>query len=432
MTSTKKMPRAQLSIESLEDRLALSVTSSSLSAGVFTMWSDNNASNVTVTRSGANTILRDTTNGFYRSLTGVTKVQFVGGSANDRFVNYVSTLPVAAWGMGGNDYLEGYNASDTLVGGAGDDTLVGYGGDDYMWGEAGNDILRGMDGNDRLYGGDGDDDLYGMGGYDYLYGENGNDFMDSGSAGEYLNGGAGYDFNAYVTAIYGAQRDDVHQGGGPTCWLLASLSAVAVNTNLANRITYLGSGNYRVTLYNAQGQTRYQYVNFTGERNNADPNFNPNQEGESWVVIMQRAVLQELNISITNPPGGNPVNVFPLLTGRASNWFGPPSSTTGFVPNAQAEQIMSALAQGRHVAMCTWANSSDLATDRLVAWHCYNIVSVTRQVVWHGFLPSYQYTVTVRNPWGFDGGNATGNTSDALITLNWSDFARSISGFAVS
>jgi hypothetical protein len=300
-----------------------------------------------------------------------------------------------------------------------------------MWGEAGNDVLKGMDGSDRLYGGADNDDLFGGAGYDYLYGEDGNDFLDSGSNGEYLNGGAGYDFNAYVTAVSGTQRDDVHQGGGPTCWLLASLSAVAARVNMSSRIVYQGDGRYRVTLYTAAGATRYQYVNFTGERNNADPNFNPNQEGESWVVIMQRAILQEMGLSTTSPPGGNPYNALPMLTGRGSSWYGTPSTSTTF-GNADAERIRTALAAGRYVAMCTFGEGTALATSKLVNWHCYNVVSVTRSVVWNGIIPTFQYSVTVRNPWGYDGGSASGNTSDALITLSWAQFAGSISGYAVN
>jgi Ca2+-binding RTX toxin-like protein len=438
MKTTTKMPRA-LTIESLEDRLALSATSASFSGGMIFVNGDNNASNVSIRQSGMSIRVTDSTNGFVYSRSfanqaalDAARVQFVGGAGNDRVVNYCRNVALQAWGYGGNDYLEGYDDADTLVGGTGDDTLVGYGGDDRMWGEAGNDVLKGMAGNDYLYAGDNDDDLYGGAGYDVLFGQNGSDFLDAGSSyGEYVNGGDGYDFNAYVTAINGTQRDDVHQGGGPTCWLLASLSAVGANTNFANRIVYQGDGRYRVTLFTSTGATRYQYVNFTGERNSADPLFNPNQEGESWTVIMQRAILQEMGLSTTSPPGGNPFYALPMLTGRASSWYGTPSTSTVF-GNADAERIRTALANGRYVAMCTFGQGTTLATTKLVNWHCYNVVSISRSVSWVGLIPTYQYTVTVRNPWGYDGGSGSGNTSDALITLSWAQFAGSISGYAVN
>jgi Ca2+-binding RTX toxin-like protein len=377
--------------------------------------------NVTVHSSGGN--IQVTQNGsttsFLASSVWQHRVVFYGYAGDDYFNNYVGTLNVTAFGGDGNDTLWGDAGNDYLDGGAGDDKLYGW---------SGNDVLLGGDGNDQLYGGSG---------YDWLYGGNGDDFLDAGSSGEYVNGGPGYDFNAYVVAVNGATRDDVRQGGGPTCWALSAISAVAVHTDLASRITYLGYGTYRVSMFDASGNPVNQYVSFTGQRNNADPNFDPNQEGESWVLITQRAILQQMGLSTTNPPGGNPVNAFPLLTGRAASWYGPPSSATGLLPNAQAEQIRSALAGGREVAMCTWSDASQLATTRLVNWHCYSIVSVDRQVVWQlvGFLylPTYQYTVTVRNPWGYDGGTGNdGNPNDGLITLSWSDFARSISGYAIS
>src|SRR5262245_50730097 len=158
--------RAGLYLENLEDRTVLSVTSSSLSGGVFTMWSDNNPSNVVVYQSGSNICIYDYSNGFSYSAPGITKVQFVGGAANDRFVNDVYSMPVAAWGQGGDDYLEGYNGADTFVGGDGNDTLVGYGGNDSMWGGNGNDIIKGMSGDDTIYGEAGDDKLVGGDGND--------------------------------------------------------------------------------------------------------------------------------------------------------------------------------------------------------------------------------------------------------------------------
>ena len=82
--------------------------------------------------------------------------------------------------------------------------------------------------------------------------------------------------------------------------------------------------------------------------------------------------------------------------------------------------------------MRTWAEGTPLATSKLVNWHCYDVVSVTRTVSWVGFLPSYDYTVVVRNPHGYDNGSGSGDTSDALITLSWAEFAGSISGYAIN
>jgi hypothetical protein len=425
MTASPKMLRANLGLETLETRLTPAAVSASYSASQNMIFvnGDNNASNVSITQSGLTVSVNDSANGFSYSKTfasttelNAAKLQFVGGASADRVVMYAPNLALNAWGYGGNDYLEGYNAADILVGGNGDDILRGYGGNDQMWGEAGND------------------DLYGMAGIDSLYGGANSDFLDAGSAsGETVSGGDGYDFNAYVTAINGTQRNDIHQGGGPTCWLLSSLSAVASRVNMEGRISYQGYGSYRVQLFTETGGTIYQWVNFTGERNNADPNFNPNQEGESWAVIMQRAILQEMGLSTTSPPGGNPFYALPYLTGRSSSWYGAPSAATGLMfLNPDAETMISALANGQYVAMCTWAEGTPLATSKLVNWHCYDVVSVTRTVSWVGFLPSYDYSVVVRNPHGYDNGSGSGDTSDALITLSWAEFAGSLSGYAIN
>ena len=141
-----------------------------------------------------------------------------------------------------------------MEGGAGDDRLYGYGGDDFLVGQDGNDFisgdggndtpnrllvrlgwrvrrrndtLLGGSGNDGLYAGDGDDKLTGGDGIDYLTGENGNDWLDAGSAWETVDGGAGYDFNAFVTAVNGATYSDITQGSGNTCWILAAIGSTA-------------------------------------------------------------------------------------------------------------------------------------------------------------------------------------------------------------
>ncbi len=133
----------------------------------------------------------------------VGSVDFVGGTGNDRFVNYITNLPVRGFGNGGNDYLEGYNGADHLDGGTGNDELVGYGGndtlvggsgDDVLRGDAGNDVLRGGAGNDLMYGSDGDDSLYGGAGADQLFGGNGDDGLFGGvGENDRLTGGAGKD-----------------------------------------------------------------------------------------------------------------------------------------------------------------------------------------------------------------------------------------------
>lgn len=167
MNSLNKCPRANLSLDGLEDRLALSATSVFMAHGQLYVEGNNAPSQVRVNPIGGNLIVvSDSTNGLYQafSTSSVHGVVFHGGNADDNFVNNVWWLPVRAYGNGGHDYLEGYNATDHLYGGEGNDTLVGFGADDFLFGGAGTDTLHGMGGNDQLDGGAGDhcaDKLYG-------------------------------------------------------------------------------------------------------------------------------------------------------------------------------------------------------------------------------------------------------------------------------
>jgi Ca2+-binding RTX toxin-like protein len=156
MLKTSTAPRTRLGVEGLEDRAMMSVTSAYLGGdGWIYVAGNDSPSNVSVNQSGSWISVRDTTNGRvdWFSASGVQGVYFAGGNGSDDFRNNVSWLQTWAYGLGGNDYLEGYNAVDHLFGGDGDDTLVGYGDDDWLHGGNGTDKLYGMAGNDVLDGG---------------------------------------------------------------------------------------------------------------------------------------------------------------------------------------------------------------------------------------------------------------------------------------
>jgi hypothetical protein len=54
----------------------------------------------------------------------------------------------------------------------------------------------------------------------------------------------------------------------------------------------------------------------------------------------------------------------------------------------------------------------DVSTPKLIGSHCYEVVSVNV----HSGL------ITVRNPWGVDGGTSSGDPNDGLVTVTWSQF----------
>jgi hypothetical protein len=301
--------------------------------------------------------------------------------------------------LGGNgaDLLDatGFAGTVTLGGGAGNDTLLGA---------AGRDLLQGGAGTDLLSGGGGNDSLWGEAGSDTLYGDGGNDWLDAGSAAESADGGDGLDFNAFVTVVGGALYSDVQQGNSGSCWVVASLaSAVHSGQNLGGRIVYLGNGVYRVSWLAAdQTGAWYQDVSFQGDRLGADAN--PAAEGESWVLLYQRAILQQFGIPWGNPPAGNPGGVLPLLTGRSIQWYWP----------HDLQGMLDALAAGRAVTAATWDLPSQLATSQLVTDHYYAVAAIF-QVDDDG-----PWLVRLYNPWGH------------LVIVTWEQFAVSMEAVAIS
>lgn len=92
------------------------------------------------------------------------------GDAQDRLV-VRGTRGVEAFGLGGQDHLQGSGAADLLAGGQGNDTLKGAMGADEIYGDAGEDLLNGTAGaDDDLQGGAGADTLFSAGQGDLLIG----------------------------------------------------------------------------------------------------------------------------------------------------------------------------------------------------------------------------------------------------------------------
>jgi Ca2+-binding RTX toxin-like protein len=329
-------------------------------------------------------------------------------------------------GIGADD-LDGGDGDDTLYGGAGNDTLAGGLGSDTLYGDGGNDVLLGAylgtttdtgmntlyggAGNDVLRGGDRKDWLYGGTGTDSIYGNGGDDWMDAGSAAEFADGGAGYDFNAYVTAVNGAQYTDIVQGGSPTCWILASMGSMANSgVDLSQRITYVGGNTYRVDLYNridpanpmAGYVLRPEYVTFDGSLRASDPGRPPNQEGESWVTILQRAIIQAVSRfdpsqNLDTPHSGGARDPLAILTGK---WVNDDVSPASF-PNAGA--LGAQIAAGKLAV----AHTLGSGTTTLVAGHAYTVVGTTGGHVW------------LWNPWG------------ELTAISWEAFKRDVGAIAL-
>ena len=345
-------------------------------------------------------------------------------------------------GGGGDDYLSGGNGqnwmagddaggamivdgvlagNDQLFGGSGNDTLRGDYGDDRLYGAGGNDYLDGGNGNDRLFGGDGNDTLYGQGG---------DDFMDTGSkTSEYADGGLGNDFNAYRTVVNGATSMDIAQGGANNCFILASMGAVASRgVDIGSRITYSGNSNYNVALFRKTGSTYTATsvsVQFDGTLKTTDPTAHfRGQEGESWTIIMSRALAQLLNVNLNTTTGGYTGDVLGAILGRAPN-------TTTWADKAFSPMVQDPLlnylfnVQGMAVTLGTRNSTADVGDARIAANHVYMLHSVQISgYVWFGGAMVPQYQVVLVNPWGVDmtNGGPTSGANDGVLVLTGAEF----------
>jgi hypothetical protein len=321
-----------------------------------------------------------------------------------------------------------------------------------LYGGAGNDTLYGGSGNDTLDGGAGNDKLYGGAGNDTLYGGSGNNTLDGGTGTDTFVGGSGFnvyhdDFSAAAVTGTKASANNVFQGKSGTCVILSSLAAVANDgVNLAARITKTGTNQYAVPLYRPGTGWVTQTVYFDGTWTDNDPMIA--SPGDAWVVIYQRAFLQEMGVRWTDPDQSQWANKYGdkfqhadsalvALTGSAQ-WHDAsatvalartqlPGGTPGSAPlesgmTSSDFNVLRAAVNGRHPTIALTMDTN-LTAYGLIQDHAYTVLSVT--------TTSAGTKVTLRNPWGTDGPKRQG-ADDGVITLDWSVFSRVMQGFCVA
>jgi Calpain family cysteine protease/RTX calcium-binding nonapeptide repeat (4 copies) len=379
-----KNRHSHLTVEPLEDRMLL--TTATFANGVLRVYGTDYAERITIRQDSSRV-----------TVDGVGYVE----------AWRVSSVVVQAYG--GDDIVD---CRSLRVG----TTIYGGTGSDYIYGGAAIDRIFGQAGGDHIYGGDGDDKLFGGGAYDYLLGEGGNDFLDDCNryGDEYLDGGAGYDFNADVWAVGSASYTDIVQQGSPTCSFLASLAAVAkTGVNFTNWIRYdgftaAGAGQYTVWFRYGSGWTT-QTVTFDGTVSWLDTATAVSQpgkvaEGETWVLLMQRAWKQMRG----NDGRAWPHDAMPYLTGTNPTWY----QTIG---EDLKGWVRYAVNSGKAVVAATAGSPA----SPLIANHSYTVVAV--------WGTDDNFWVQVRNPWGVDGnGSAADGVNDGFIWLTWSTFKSSM------
>ncbi len=345
-----------------------------------------------------------------------------GGIGADRL--YGNVGDDAIFGGDGDDLVSGGAGNDYLDAGNGNDWVYGHEGDDTLIGGLGDDTLDASAGNDTLYGGAGEDWLGGGAGNDKLYGGDGDDRLDGGAGADFLQGGAGFDyFRNEIDDILDGTSDarSVRQGEAGTCVLLASLAAVTSSgVDLAGRIRQTGQNQYAVSLYRPGTGWVTQTVYFDGQWTDNDPMLaNP---GDAWVLIYQRAYLQEMGVRWTDT--------------NQSQWADRYGDKY-----MQADSALTALT-GASMWHAGPLGRADLADLRAVAASHRPAVALTNAAGAdrYGFVNGHAYTVmgvsadgqvTLRNPWGTDGPRRQG-ADDGVVTVSWDAFVRSMQGFVTA
>jgi Ca2+-binding RTX toxin-like protein len=436
-------PHRRLQVESLEDRsLPAAGVSTSLSRGVLSVIGTAGPDTVVVRQTAAHAATVYA-NGVTKTYAGVNLISvdesrggnnrvWVDTSATD--AKHITPLNAKVTGGPGNDLL---------VGGSGNDTLIGGAGNDLIYGGAGNDLIYGVAGNNWLFGGPGNDTLYGGPGNDYLSGGGGHNT---------LNGGGGFnvyhdDFGDTAATATKAVAGNIVQGKSGTCVVLASLAAVAADgTNLAARIQKVGANLYSVPLYRPGAGWVRQTVYFDGTWTDNDPMIaNP---ADVWVVVYQRAFLQDMGVRWTDPNQAQWASKYGdkfqhadaalvALTGSARwhdgsaavalarNQFAGATTGSGSLTTSLTGRDLNdlrAAVNGKHPTIAL-TKDTNLTAYGLIQGHAYTVLAVT--------TTSAGTKVTLRNPWGKDGPVRQG-ADDGVITLDWGVFSRVMQGFCVA
>jgi hypothetical protein len=219
---------------------------------------------------------------------------------------------------------------------------------------------------------------------------------------------------------------------------LASLSAVAARgIDLSSLITYVGNGVYSVALYKISPATgkltpTNVTVNFDGTLKATDPKAHyRGQEGESWTVIMNRALATLLNVNLVTTKGDYAGTVLAAIIGRnpqGTSW----NDNAGYLSPFYRDSLLDYLYNvGNAVPTIvgTRNTAAELGSNLVKENHVYAVHSV--QIVGYIYSPSTyqmipQYMINLYNPWGTDNGAGSfrGDNNDGFLTLTGSEFKR--------
>ena len=192
-----------------------------------------------------------------------------------------------------------------------------------------------------------------------------------------------------MKGLENAQYEDVNQGAGQDCWLLAGLGAALVSRpqQIKENITANANGTYTVTLYPDGKATEVTVsgdvpVNQRGRAYYAHPGRAQGQV--NWVGIYEKAAAQLIGGgSYDGLTAGHPASGIEITTGRDTETYGPGFRSTGDVTAGQIDEMLKA---GRPITCLTQFRGSDAT---ILSWHVYFVTDVNTDG-----------TIVLQNPWG--------------------------------
>ena len=218
-----------------------------------------------------------------------------------------------------------------------------------------------------------------------------------------VTGWVATDREKIMKGLENAQYEDVNQGAGQDCWLLAGLGAALVSRpqQIKDNITANANGTYTVTLYpdgKATEVTVSGDVAVDGEGDAFYAGGPLEDQAPNWVSIYEKASAQLIGDgSFAGLRAGHPATGIEVTTGRETETYGPGSWGSGHVSVQQVQQLLD---EGHPMTCLTQHRWSDTT---IASWHVYFVAEVDSDGL-----------IVVRNPWGH--GNRSGVQEELRLT----------------
>lgn len=366
------------------------------------------ADNITLTQSGDTLTLK--ANGYTTtySASAYGNIVIKGGDGNDTITIDSSVKVITLiYGNNGNDTLTNKAVTGTIVAiGNGTDYVVGNGSNTSIWVDSG-DSASGSNNIHKV------SSFYGGVSLDL----NGQNLKDP-------SGSNGTVTRLTKSSLWGTGPtvSDVNQGQLGDCYLLATMESMANNkaSALKELAVDLGDGTYAIQ-FKRNGVTTYVRVDGDlpagGYYINGVAYAHPGASGNQWMAIMEKAyaVFRTGSYSYSSISTGWMSSVF-------SDFGYSPTSVSTSSQSTFYTTISNALNSGKAV---TYGTKSSVSGAPLIANHAYSIVGVS-------LSSSGVLSVTLRNPWGFDGAGNDGNTSDGKVTVTFAQLANNSLGVVLA